>query len=216
MKQNAKKSFYVGALFSVLFLLWTLTVKTVLVEEIGPLGSEVGLAPLNGAFRRAVGVNMTLYNITDWLGLVPVFLAVCFAFVGLIQLIGRRSLLQVDRDILITGGFYIAVVSFYILFEFVVINYRPVLIKGILEVSYPSSTTLLVTTVMPGAAILLKRRLKGTLKKRFILSGIGVFTIFMVLGRIISGVHWISDIIGGLLLSASLLGFYTAALNSES
>lgn len=216
MKRNATKSFYAGALFFVLFLLWTLTVKTVLVEEIGPLGSGVGLAPLNGAFHRTVGVNMTLYTITDWLGLVPVFLAVCFAFVGLIQLIGRRSLLQVDRDILITGGFYIAVVGFYILFELVVINYRPVLIKGILEVSYPSSTTLLVTTVMPGAAIFLKRRLKGTLKKRFILSGIEVFTIFMVLGRIISGVHWISDIIGGILLSASLLGFYTAALNSES
>lgn len=107
------------------------------------------------------GVHFELYNITDWLGLVPLFVCMGFGILGLVQWIKRKSICKVDHDILILGGFYIITIAAYLLFESVVINYRPVLIGGILEASYPSSTTMLVMCVMPTAIMQLKSRIKN-------------------------------------------------------
>ena len=148
---------------------------------------------------------MTLYTITDWLGLVPIFVAFGFAIFGLCQLVKRRSLFKVDFDILALGALYIAVIGVFVFFEFVPINYRPVLIEGFLEASYPSSTTLLVGTVMPSAAMQMYRRTKKRTVQICVLSVIFLFTAFMIIARLISGVHWFSDIIGGLLASASFV-----------
>ena len=196
------------------FLTWTWLLGLVDVMAIGPRGSAVGFATLNGFVHNALGVNMTLYHITDWLGLVPIAVAFGFAVFGLIQWIKRKSLLKVDRDILILGGFYLLVMAVYVIFEFVVINRRPVLIEGYLEVSYPSSTTMLVTTVMPTALIELRSRIKSRVILRTASAIIVAFTVFMVVGRLLSGVHWASDIIGGLLISASLIEAYDFAINS--
>ena len=210
MKKEILKKFTAGAVFLAAFVLWTTAVSLVDVQAIGPEGSEVGFAGVNRFVHELTGVNMTLYNITDWLGLVPV--AVCFGFglLGLCQLIKRRSLKKVDYSIFVLGGFYIAVMAVYILFEYVVINYRPVLIEGFLEASYPSSTTLLVMCVMPTAALQLRGRIKNAILKKSVLFLICAFTVFMVAGRIVSGVHWISDIIGGALLSAGLVMIYSS------
>ena len=151
---------------------------------------------------------MELYTITDWLGLVPIFVALGFAVLGLVEWIGRKSLFKVDKNILALGGFYIVVIAVYILFETVVINYRPTLIEGYLEVSYPSSTTLLVGCVMPTAMIQLGDRIRKRTLKRLLMLIIRIFIAFMVIGRIVSGVHWITDIIGGVLLSAGLVTLY--------
>ena len=126
------------------FALWTVLVCIVDVQAIGPRGSEVGFATLNDWVHGLTGVNMTLYTVTDWLGLVPIAVAFGFGIFGLVQWIRRKSLRAVDRSILALGGFYVAVMAVYLLFETVVINYRPVLIDGYLEASYPSSTTMLV------------------------------------------------------------------------
>lgn len=151
---------------------------------------------------------MLIYTITDWLGLVPLCFVLGFAFLGLIQLIKRRNLLKVDYDILVLGGFYVLVMATYVFFEMFVINYRPVLIEGKLEASYPSSTTLLVMCVMPTAIMQLNSRIKNEGIRRIIAGIIIAFTIFMVVGRLISGVHWFTDIIGGALLSAGLVMLY--------
>ena len=206
MKTQTK--LYIGTTFTVSFLLWTLLVKTVDVASVGPNGSAVGFSTLNTLFHRVTGVNMTLYTITDWLGLVPVFVALCFALFGLFQLIKRKSLLKVDFSILALGVFYIAVIGVFVFFEFLPINYRPVLIDGYLEASYPSSTTLLTATVMPTAAIQLQRRIKRKSLRVSSLIAICSFSAFMIIGRFISGVHWLSDIIGGLLVSAFLVLTY--------
>ena len=58
-------------------------------------------------------MHWTLYILTDWLGLVPIGIAFGFAILGLVQLIRRKSLLKVDRDILILGSFYIVVPAAY-------------------------------------------------------------------------------------------------------
>lgn len=155
-------------------------------------------------------MHWALYTLTDWLGLVPIGIALGFAVLGLVQLIRRKSLLKVDRDILILGGFYIVVLAAYLLFETVVINFRPVLIDGKLEASYPSSTTMLALCVLPTAMIQLKTRIRGDAVRRAILGIFVAFTVFMVVGRLLSGVHWLSDIVGGVLLSAGLVPLYGA------
>ena len=159
---------------------------------------------------------MTLYVITDWLGLVPIGVAFGFAVLGLVQLIKRKSLFGVDRSILVLGGFYIVVMAIYVLFEMVIINYRPVLIEGYLEASYPSSTTMLVLCVMPTAIMQLNSRIKNQALKRCVAYSIAAFIAFMVIGRLVSGVHWISDIIGGALISAGLVMTYYAIVGSKT
>ena len=208
MRKERKRYFFAAAGFLLAFALWTILLGVVDVQPIGPRGSAVGFATLNGAFHALTGANMKLYVITDWLGLVPVATALAFAVLGLVQWIQRRSLLKVDRDLFALGGFYLAVMGGYVLFECVVINRRPVLIDGFLEASYPSSTTLLVLCVMPTTMMQLWARIKRTALRRVLLIALLAFTAFMVVGRLLCGVHWLTDIIGGALLSAGLVTLY--------
>ena len=192
------------------FALWTLAVSMVDVQVIGPRGSAVGFATLNGWFHSLTGVNMTLYTITDWLGLVPVAFGFGFAILGLTQWIQRKCIWRVDRSVLTLGGFYMVTLAAYLFFEEFVVNYRPVLIQGFLEASYPSSTTLLVMCVMPTAAMQLRQRIKKRPFRWAVSATITAFTVFMVVGRLVSGVHWLTDIVGGALLSAGLVKLYEA------
>ena len=192
------------------FVLWTIAVCTVDVLAVGPEGSRVGFARLNSFFHGLTGVHMSLYTLTDWLSLIPVGICTGFGVLGLAQWIRRKSLCAVDRDILALGGFYAAVMGTYILFEGLAVNYRPVLIDGRLEASYPSSTTLLVLCVMATAAMQCRKRIGNSALRRGVNGTIAAFTAFMVLGRLLSGVHWLTDIIGGALLSAALVALYGA------
>ena len=213
MKNEKKKNKIIIAaaiFFAAAFALWTLLVSFVGKAPIGPMNSEVGFAYFNGFFHRLIGVNMTLYTLTDLLGLVPIFTALFFAGLGAWQLIRRRSLFLVDRSLLALGIFYIAVIGVYVLFELITVNYRPVLIEGRLEGSYPSSTTMLVMSVMPTAAKELRGRIKTPVLRYIAISAVWGFLAFMVIGRIVSGVHWMSDIIGGALISAGLVLAYCA------
>jgi len=191
------------------FAVWTAAVCNIDVQPVGPQETNVGFAALNAAAHNWTGVRMGLYTLTDWLSLVPIGFMIGFALLGLKQWAARRSPAKVDRDILLLGGFYIVVAAVYLVFETYVVNYRPVLIDGRLEASYPSSTTVLVLCVMPTAMALLRRR--GRLK-RWQSSAIIAFMIFMVAGRFFSGVHWLTDIIGGVLLSAGLVRMYLSVI----
>ena len=210
MKRTGKKRIFVGAGFLAAFVLWTVLVSFVDVRAIGPNGSSVGFAALNGYVHIFTGVNFHLYTITDWLGLVPIGVAFGFAILGLVQWIKRKSLLKVDRSLLALGGFYVVVLAAYIFFEIVVINYRPVLLGGYLEASYPSSTTMLVMCVMPAAMMQLRTRIKNCVFRRCVMILIAVFIVFMVIGRLVSGVHWLTDIIAGALLSTGLVMIYAS------
>ena len=208
-KQNIKRFIMAGCMLAA-FMLWTLAVSMVDVQAIGPKGSRIGFSYLNSAFHTLTGVHMQMYVITDWLGLVPFAFVAGFGVLGLVQWIRRRKLRKVDFSILVLGGFYIVTMAAYILFEYVVINYRPVLINGYLEASYPSSTTMLVLCVMPTAMLQFHERIKNKIFRSCVNTAIAAFAAFMVIGRMISGVHWLSDIIGGFLLSTALISLYYA------
>ena len=214
MEKKNKKRLVLGAGLVVVFVLWTVLVCFVDVRTIGPEGSSVGFATLNGFVHELTGVNWLLYTVTDWLGLVPIAAALGFAILGLVQLIKRKSLWKVDHSILALGVFYIVVMAAYVFFEMVVINYRPTLIDGCLEASYPSSTTMLVMCVMTTAAMQLNARIKNTVFRRCAIIAIVAFTAFMVIGRLISGVHWITDIIGGAMFSIGIVTTYFSICNS--
>jgi len=213
VKKKTKQIMAVCALAA--FGLWTSAVCLVDVRPIGPMGSRVGLASVNELFHRLTGVHMAVYTVTDWLGLAPFAAAAGFGLLGLRQWIQRKSLWKVDCDIRILGVFYLAVMAAYAFFEIVVVNHRPVLIEGVLEASYPSSTTLLVMCVMPTAAVQLRRRIRNSWCRRVAEAIIAVFTAFMIIGRLISGVHWLTDIAGGALLSTGLVMLYSAAVHRE-
>ena len=203
-----RKSFYIGLGLLGLFILWTTALRFVDVGTIGPQGSSVGFQSLNEIVHNITGVNMSLYTITDWLGLVPVGFMIGFGILGLLQWIQRRNLFKVDWSLLTLGGFYLVMMGMYIFFEMFVVNYRPILINGNLEASYPSSTTLLVLCVMPTAIMQFTKRIKSKRFRQFLNSLITGFITFMVIGRLVSGVHWFSDIIGGCLLSSGLVLIY--------
>lgn len=215
MKKENQRYFCITTCMLFAFFLWTATIQFIDVQTIGPQGSSVGFATLNGFVHNLTGVHMSLYTITDWLGLVPLAFVMGFALLGLVQWIKRKYLLKVDYSILVLGGFYIVVMAVYMLFEVFVVNYRPVLIGGILEASYPSSTTMLVMCVMPTAVMQFNARIKNNILKRFVASAITAFVVFMVIGRLLSGVHWFTDIIGGALLSAGLVLMYRAIICLE-
>ena len=213
MNKTNRKNFFISAILLLAFILWTFFLKIIDVQQIGPNNSGVGFAGLNQFIHGLFGVNLELYNITDWLGLVPIFTALGFAILGAFQWIKRKNILKVDTSLIILGGFYIIVVFLYFFFESNVINYRPILINGYLEASYPSSTTLLVLCVMPTAILQLNSRIKSSLIRKIVSVLIVCFIVFMVVGRLVSGVHWFSDIIGGILLSSGLVMLYKSLLN---
>ena len=210
--RKTKKIVSAGILLLTAFAVWTFLIQTVDVQQIGPRQSAVGFATVNGWFHRLTNVHWMLYTLTDWLGLVPIVVCLLFACVGLAQLVQRRSLLKVDLDILLLGVYYVLVIFAYLLFEMIPLNYRPVLIEGILEASYPSSTTLLVLSVMPTLHFQAERRLKNSKLRHGIKVLTVLFSVFMVVGRLLSGVHWLTDIVGAILLSGGLFLLYKASV----
>ena len=166
MRANGKRGLRAGAGLVLAFILWTVLILSVDVRPVWVNGTNIGFAAVNVWFHRLTGVHLWIYTVTDWLGLVPVIICVCFGVLGLVQLIRRRSLKQVDGDILLLGGYYILVILGYLIFEMIPINYRPILIDGFQEASYPSSTTLLVLSVMPTLVFQVNRRTESATVRR--------------------------------------------------
>lgn len=212
INKHLKTNFCTGSILLISFLAWTILIQTIDVQSIGVNASTVGFATFNSWFHNLTGVHMAIYMITDWLGLVPVFVCMVFAGMGFRQLIKRKSLFKVDYDIIVLGIYYMVVIMGYLIFEEIPINYRPILIEGRMEASYPSSTTLLVLSVMPTLVEQTNRRLKSQCMRRIIQIATTIFSVFMVIGRLISGVHWFTDIVGGILLSAGLFYIYKAVI----
>ena len=209
---KGKKGMITGIALILIFILWTILIRTVDVQPAGVNGTNIGFAAVNTWFHQLTGVHLWIYTVTDWLGLVPIVICICFGVLGLVQLIRRKSLKKVDADIILLGIYYILVILGYLIFEMIPINYRPILIDGAMEASYPSSTTLLVLSVMPTLKFQIDRRSASDTVKRITTAFVILFSAFMVIGRLVAGVHWLTDIIGAILLSAGLYLVYRSAV----
>lgn len=212
MKSQTKSNIIITVCLFLAFIIFTIVVKLVDVKAVGPLQSEIGLASINLAVFKVFGTSKVMYDITEILGYLTFLVIAFFAGLGLYQLIKYKSIKKVDYKILVLGGFYVVVLIFYAIFELIVVNYRPILIEGKLEASYPSSHTTLAICVISSAMIVASEMLSGKKALTITVVIIGYALILVtVIGRLLSGVHWFTDIFGGVLLSFALIMlFYTA------
>lgn len=182
---------------------------------IGPEETSIGLATINGMIHETTGVQMIWYEITSYLGILSILVGLCFACIGFVQLIRRRSLLKVDAEILSLGCLYVILAVLYILFELVVINERPIIMPGDehVEASFPSSHTLLSFAIFGSAMIVTGKYVRNRRLCNLIQFLFGILILIAVFGRLLSGVHWFTDILGSLFLSAALLLLFTGLLD---
>ena len=209
---NGKKGILAGGALILAFILWTILVQCVDVQPAGVNGTDIGFAGINTWFHNLTGVHLWIYTLTDKLELLAIAVCAAFGVLGLIQWIQRKSLKKVDPDIILLGIYYILVILAFLLFEKFHINYRPILIDGQMEGSYPSSTTLLVLSVMPTLVFQANRRVRNPAVRKAVCICSVLLAAFVAVGRMISGVHWLTDIIGAVLLSAGLYLIYRSAV----
>ena len=210
-----KRKFIFAAVCLVLFLTLIVLVRTVDVHPAGRAGGEIGLSGINSAVFEKLGENEIWYKTTEALGIIAIAVMSLFAVVGVVQMIKRRSLLKVDREIIALGILYALVIALYVFFEIVIVNYRPVIEQGASgpEASFPSSHTMLVFVVMGSAAIILGKYIRTEWLKMVLCAICDLIVAVTVIGRLVSGVHWFTDIIGGVLISASLLFAFSGAVD---
>ena len=203
----------ISILLGIVSIIYTIMLKTIDVKPIGPYHTKVGFATINNFVHIHLPKNMIWYNITKYLGYLTFILIIYYAIIGLKQLIKGKSLKKVDKKILLLGAFYVLVGIVYIIFEKVIINYRPVLMEGELEASFPSSHTMLALCVCASSLIMSKYYIKDKKIKQILDIVTWVVMVVLVIGRLISGVHWLTDIIGGIIISGFLLSILNTCLN---
>lgn len=200
---------YLSTIFwGLCFILFTILVKVIDVQPLGAEGSLIGFASLNISVNQLLGRNNFCYLLTQFFGVLALLLAAVFAVTGFIQLIKRKSLIKVDYEILMTGILYALVIILYVLFEKIAINYRPVVLDEGLEASYPSTHTMLILTIFGIAIPMTEKYIKS---QKLALTARIVCIVIMWLTlvcRLLSGVHWFTDIVGGLLISLCLISLF--------
>lgn len=213
-----KKKIFASIITLAAFIAEIVLLRRYDVAAIGPNGTSIGFSHINKAVHDATGVNMLWYDITDYIGYAAIAIVLLFALAGFIQLIKRRSLFKVDREIICLGCLFAAVMVCYVLFEKIVINYRPVIMEGETapEASFPSSHTMLVMTVMIAVSLIIGRYIDNGPLRGIIRAICTALAVITVGGRLHSGVHWLTDIIGGVLLSCALLFAFSAGIGSGS
>ncbi len=205
--------FVVAMLLLILFAVLNAAILMVDVQPVGPLGSQVGLATVNDSIFRNLGTSQFWYDVTETLGKISLLVAAGFGIAGLIQWIRRKSLFRVDAGILLMAGLYVVMAVVYIFFEKCIINYRPVLLDGVLEASFPSSHTMLTLCIWGGAMVYFRQYMWNRPMRTFLCVICIAAMAVMVVGRQLSGVHWFTDIMGSIVLSAALVTLYASLLS---
>ena len=180
---------------------------------IGPQGSEVGFSSINAIFQNSLGYNEIWYKITKYLGVIPFLIVAYYGLIGILQLTKRKSIMKVDKKIICMGAFYVLLGMTYVLFEKLVINYRPVMLEGELEASFPSSHTMLAVCICLSSLLVSKYYIKDEKIKKILDISTIILMVVLVVGRLLSGVHWFSDILGGVIISLFLVSIYYTLIN---
>ena len=206
------KKFISAAIFGLLFVVLIVMLCTFDVQPIGPEGTEIGFAMLNSTVRGTLGESDLWYSVSSIFGYLSIASAGIFVLLGAVQMLKRNSPLKVDKKLYALAGLYAVTVFFYVFFEIVIINYRPIIEAGAehVEASFPSSHTMLTCVIMGGAFVLIGKYIKN----RGLCTALKCLAVAVaavtVVGRLLSGVHWFTDIIGGVLISLALVTIFSA------
>ena len=193
-----------------LFIIFTFLVENFDLKPIGIQNSMVGMATINQFFKEILGQSELWYNITTITGIITLFIVLGFFIFGVIQFIKRKKIAKVDFDIILFDVYIIFLILIYWIFETYLINYRPIMLEKVLEPSYPSSHTFFVSSIMGVVIIIFNNRIKNGVFKNIIKIFSFLIIILTVFGRFMSGVHWFTDILGGVILSILLIFLYNS------
>ena len=205
---------FVSGISGTATILLILLVKFLDVRAIGPAGTSIGLSHLNELVHNLSKENQFLYKLTGVFMFAAILVVLLIAALGALQLLQRKNVMKVDAEILTTGTLYVIIIGIYMFFEIVIINYRPVIMPGEAapEASFPSSHTMIICTVIGSAMMLARRYIRPGQVRQTVQYACMFIIVGTVIGRLLCGVHWFTDILGGVLISITLLSFYSWVL----
>ncbi|MBP3278797.1 MAG: phosphatase PAP2 family protein [Butyrivibrio sp.] len=209
---SVKRDFKRPLVMLVVTILFSVLTFVVDRKPIGYDGTSVGFSSINGLFAGSFGYNPVMDTLSDIAMYLSFLVVAAFAFIGVMQLIRGKSLSKVDKTIIGLGILYVVVAVLYVAFDKIPINYRPILQPGEteLETSFPSTHTLVICTVLGSGIVAAKRLFKNEMTVRVLKIAFIAIMAIGVCARLFAGVHWLTDIVAGLLFSVTLVSLYTA------
>lgn len=213
MKTKLKISLIFSLLFFAAFITLIVLVKSVDVARIGDSQVEIGLSTVNEKIFGRYGYLKFWHKLTNVLGYLSLFVAAFFVVYGIISLIKVKKISKLDKDFFALAASYVIMAFFYILFEKAIVNYRPIILNGKLEASFPSSHTMLTLVILGTAIVEIQRKIKNSTARYALTVVCEIIMAVMVVGRLLAGVHWFTDILGGVLLSGFIVSGFIFAVN---
>ncbi len=192
------------------FCALTVTLTCVDVRPAGESQAEVGFSTVNEWVWNAIGQSKVALTVSELCGLVLIAATGAFGVTGLVQIIRRKGILRADKELYFMAVADVLLASAYLFFEVVVINYRPVLEDGALAASYPSSHTMLAVAVAGMGMVYLQSCAKKGALTYTLYGLLNVLSVVTVACRVLGGVHWLTDIVGGVLLGSAMTFAYGA------
>ena len=215
-----KTNYIISIVLLIVAIVFTILVAKVDVKPVGPINpetripSEVGFSTINSAIAQKIPFNSTFYKISQYVGYLAFAFVAFYAFIGLLELIKKKNIKEINKVIIALGIFYVCVAIVYALFEVLTINYRPIVLENELEASYPSSHTMLAICVC-GSSLLVSNALIGNIKAKKILNiAACAIMLIVIVSRFLSGVHWFTDIIGGIIISGFMIQTFSNIVKS--
>ena len=209
-------------IFAALFVFVLAAGSLIDVKPAGPDETRIGLSTINLAIENLIcptaptlsGGNLIWYYLSEVTGVIALLVAALFAALGVLELVQRKSVVKVDKEILALGALYILTMIFYALFEVIVINYRPVIMpdETAVEASFPSSHTMLAIVIFGSAVPMFYRYIRSERLQKILHIACLILLAVTICARLLSGVHWLTDILAGSFLALALLSLFLRQL----
>lgn len=208
MSEKTKNGLLLTAILLMGFLIYTMCIMHVDAKPLGLDGTKVGFSSINVPIHELLGFSNVFYVLSKVIAVLAFIVIAFFAVITVVEMFVRKGFFKADQSLYALGVIYVLVLLAYVLFEKVIINYRPIDLGEGLEASYPSSHTMLAVVVFVTAAIQFKYRLEESALKKAVITVMYVLNGLMILCRLLSGVHWFTDILGGVILSSVFISLY--------